>query len=236
VENFLLGFSGDAGALTRLCGAYSGKPLTAGADMDEYAIDCLRELTNCINGVFASEMSNEGVELEIGLPCFYKDSKLVSNGPLVILPLTVDGYTFEIVFSVNSDVNVSEVEKPRTSRILIVDDTRVSREALKGVLESEGFEIAGEAADGQEGVNKYMELRPDLVTMDITMPVMDGIAALKKILEFDPGAKVIMVSSAGQNSKLAECLTLGASDFVAKPWEADQVIFSVVNVLGDSYE
>lgn len=110
------------------------------------------------------------------------------------------------------------------NRILIVDDSRTSRKILRGILEDAGLEVVGEAMDGQDGVNKYKELRPDLVSLDITMPVMDGLTALKNIKEIDPNAKVVMVTAAGQQNKMIDAIKLGASEFVTKPFEADDII------------
>lgn len=116
------------------------------------------------------------------------------------------------------------------SRILIVDDSRTSRKILRTILEDAGHEVIGEAMDGQDGVNKFKELRPDLVTLDITMPVMDGLEALKCIREVDGNAKVIMVTAAGQQNKMIDAIKLGASEFVTKPFEPEEII-KMVNKL-----
>ena len=97
------------------------------------------------------------------------------------------------------------------ANILIVDDSRTSRKILKGILEGEGYEVVGEATNGQEGYDRYVELKPDVVTMDITMPVLDGIEALKKIKSEYPDAKVVMVTAAGQKTKMVEAVQNGAS-------------------------
>ena len=110
------------------------------------------------------------------------------------------------------------------SRILIVDDSRTSRKILRNILEEAGHEIVGEAMDGQDGINKYKDLKPDIVTLDITMPVMDGLEALKCIKEDDPNSKVIMVTAAGQQNKMIDAIKLGASEFVTKPFEADEIV------------
>ncbi|MDD5948537.1 MAG: response regulator [Lachnospiraceae bacterium] len=109
------------------------------------------------------------------------------------------------------------------AKILIVDDSRTSRKVLRGILEEAGYEIIGEAPDGEQGVQMYNELKPDIVTLDITMPVLDGIGALKKIKERDSDAKVVMVTAAGQKSKMVEAVKYGASEFVAKPFDRDQL-------------
>ncbi|MDE6914717.1 MAG: response regulator [Lachnospiraceae bacterium] len=110
------------------------------------------------------------------------------------------------------------------STVMIVDDSKTSRSILKSILTKRGYEVIAEAEDGQEGYDKYCELHPDYVTLDITMPVMDGIETLVKIKEYDPGAKVIMVTAAGQKSKMLDAIKLGAAEFVTKPFETDQII------------
>ncbi len=108
--------------------------------------------------------------------------------------------------------------------VIIIDDSKTSRNLLKDMLVEHGYEVLAEAADGQEGYEKYCELRPDLVTLDITMPVMDGIETLTKIKEFDPAAKIVMVTAAGQKDKMMDAIKLGAVEFVTKPFETSQII------------
>lgn len=117
-------------------------------------------------------------------------------------------------------------------KILIVDDSRTSRKVLKNILESHEFEVAGEATNGEEGVNLYKELKPDLVTLDITMPVMDGVAALKEIMAFDKSAKVVMVTAAGQQANVVEALKAGAAEFVTKPFDEDVIINVLSKIVG----
>ncbi|CCX85444.1 response regulator domain-containing protein [Clostridium sp. CAG:590] len=118
------------------------------------------------------------------------------------------------------------------ANILIVDDSRTSRKILKGILEGEGYEVVGEATNGQEGYDRYVELKPDVVTMDITMPVLDGIEALKKIKSEYPDAKVVMVTAAGQKTKMVEAVQNGASEFVSKPFEPEQLKKIIDKVIG----
>lgn len=110
------------------------------------------------------------------------------------------------------------------SRIMIVDDADFMRLVLRDVLEKGGYEIAAEAKDGKEAVDKYIETHPDLVLLDVTMPVMDGLTALKEIKKSDPEAKVIMVSSMCQKAVVLETIRAGAFTFVAKPFEADSLL------------
>ncbi len=117
------------------------------------------------------------------------------------------------------------------AKIMIVDDNAFMRNTIKGVLTQAGFDIAAEAADGVEAVSTYPNAKPDLVTMDITMPNMDGVEALKELLKQDPGAKVVMVSAMGQESLVVEAVTAGAVDFVVKPFEPDRVVDAINKAL-----
>jgi two-component system chemotaxis response regulator CheY len=118
-------------------------------------------------------------------------------------------------------------------RVLVVDDSMFIAKQLGQIFTSEGFEVADTAADGAQGVEKYKELHPniDLVTMDITMPVMDGVSALEKILEFDKDAKVIMVSALGKEDVVKKSLLLGAKSYIVKPLDRRKVLERVVSVL-----
>ena len=116
--------------------------------------------------------------------------------------------------------------------ILICDDAAFMRMMIKDILTKNGYNIAGEAENGAKAVEKYAELKPDLVLMDITMPEMDGIEALKKIKASDPGASVIMCSAMGQQAMGIESIQSGAKDFIVKPFQADRVIEAVQKVVG----
>ncbi len=118
------------------------------------------------------------------------------------------------------------------NRILIVDDAAFMRMMIKDILVKNGFDVVAEAADGAQAVEKYFELKPDLVTMDITMPEMDGIAALKEIKKTDPNAKIIMCSAMGQQSMVIDAIQAGAKDFIVKPFAADRVIEAIQKTLG----
>jgi two-component system chemotaxis response regulator CheY len=118
-------------------------------------------------------------------------------------------------------------------RVLIIDDSMFIAKQLGQILTSEGFEVAGTGSDGLQGLEKYKELFPnvDLVTMDITMPVMDGVSALEKILEFDKDAKIIMVSALGKEDVVKKSLLLGAKSYIVKPLDRKKVLERVVSVL-----
>ena len=116
--------------------------------------------------------------------------------------------------------------------ILICDDAAFMRMMIKDILTKNGYNVAGEAENGVKAVEKYNELKPDLVLMDITMPEMDGIQALKKIKEADSSALVIMCSAMGQQAMVIESIQAGAKDFIVKPFQADKVIEAVKKVVG----
>ena len=117
-------------------------------------------------------------------------------------------------------------------KILLVDDAAFMRMMLKDILTKNGYEIVGEAENGAKAVEKYGELKPDLVTMDITMPEMDGISALKNIRSIDSNAKVVMCSAMGQQAMVIEAIQAGAKDFIVKPFQADRVLEAVKKVIG----
>lgn len=118
------------------------------------------------------------------------------------------------------------------NRILIVDDAAFMRMMIKDILTKNGFEVVGEAADGVQAIEKYKEVSPDLVTMDITMPEMDGITALKEIKKIDPNAKIIMCSAMGQQAMVIDAIQAGAKDFIVKPFQADRVLEAIKKTLG----
>ena len=118
------------------------------------------------------------------------------------------------------------------ARILIVDDSRTSRKILRGILEEAGHESVEEAVNGDDGFLKYKELRPDLVTMDITMPITDGIQALQLIKHLDKDAHVVMITAAGQKEKMIQALKEGADEFITKPFDKEEVVKVINNIVG----
>ncbi|MEQ6378459.1 response regulator [Bacillaceae bacterium S4-13-56] len=117
------------------------------------------------------------------------------------------------------------------ARILIVDDAKFMRFTLENILQKDNHEIVGEAENGQEAISKYKELSPDLVTMDITMPGINGLEAIKQILMVNPDAKIIMCSAVGQQKTVMEAIELGAKDFVVKPFDESSVLDAIRRVL-----
>jgi two-component system chemotaxis response regulator CheY len=118
------------------------------------------------------------------------------------------------------------------AKILIVDDAAFMRMMIKDILEKNGFEVVGEANNGLKAVELYKKEKPDVVTMDITMPDMDGIEAVKAIKSFDPAAKIIMCSAMGQQTMVMDAIKAGARDFIVKPFQPDRVLEAIRKITG----
>ncbi len=117
-------------------------------------------------------------------------------------------------------------------KILITDDAMFMRVTLKNLLTNNGYEVVGEAVNGRDAVEKYASLQPDLVLMDITMPIMDGIQACKMICTAHAGAQVIMCTAMGQKNMVIEAIQAGAKDFIVKPFKPDRVLESIQKLIG----
>ena len=126
--------------------------------------------------------------------------------------------------AVDTEVKVS-------ARIMIVDDAAFMRKRIRNILVKEGYEVVAESSNGREAVENYQEFKPELVTMDITMPEMDGIAALKEIRALDPDAKVVMCTAMGQKNMVVEAIQAGAKDFIVKPFQPDRVVEALQKLL-----
>ncbi|MDX8362242.1 MULTISPECIES: response regulator [Bacillaceae] len=116
-------------------------------------------------------------------------------------------------------------------KILIVDDAAFMRMMIKDILTKNGFDVVGEAADGVQAIEKYKEFQPDLVTLDITMPELDGISVLKEIRKINPNAKIVMCSAMGQQAMVIDAIQAGAKDFIVKPFQAERVIEAINKTL-----
>ena len=117
------------------------------------------------------------------------------------------------------------------ARVLVVDDAAFMRKVVSDALVAGGHDVIGQAGNGSEAVTQFAELRPELTTLDITMPEKDGLEALSEIMTIDPGAKVLMCSALGQESKVIESIKLGAKDFVVKPFQPDRLLEAVGKAL-----
>ena len=122
------------------------------------------------------------------------------------------------------------------ARILVVDDSSTYRYSMRDILENAGHIVAGEAVNGAEAVEMYMELRPDITTLDITMPIMNGLDALKEIIGYDSDAKIVMVSATAQQETIAEALIHGAYDFFPKPLDPERVMLVLDRILAYSVD
>ncbi len=120
------------------------------------------------------------------------------------------------------------------ARVLVVDDAAFMRKVLSDALAAGGHEVVGEAGDGDAALAAYRELAPDLVTLDITMPGKDGLAALRELVELDPAAVVVICSALGQETKVLDAIKAGAKDFVVKPFERDRLLSAVEKALGQA--
>jgi two-component system, chemotaxis family, chemotaxis protein CheY len=118
-----------------------------------------------------------------------------------------------------------------TPRVLVVDDLAFIKLIIRDILEKRGFQVVGEASNGIEAIELYTKVKPDVVLMDITMPRMDGIQALSKIMEIDKAAKVIMCSALGQQRLIIQAIQLGAKDFIVKPFKAERIIGAIKKTL-----
>lgn len=118
-------------------------------------------------------------------------------------------------------------------RIIVVDDAPIIRLMIKDILIYNGYEVIAECGNGQEAIDKFKELKPDVLTMDIVMPEKDGIQALEEILSFDPNAKIVMVTAVDQRESLMRAIRAGATDYIVKPFENERVLSAVKKALGE---
>lgn len=227
-------------AFSLIAGNFSGVAQNDAAD----TLDAVCEFINVNNGLFASDQSEHDKEFELEPVFAYKDQSV--EGDFHILPIFIEDHKVTLVIADNDAVKpgttpyhsssnekkVYEVSADAKGSILVVDDSRMSRVILKNLLEEEGYSVVAEATNGEEAVEMFEQHPVDLVTLDITMPKMDGIEALQKILAVNADAKVIMITAAGQQSKVLEALKYGAKQFITKPFEKDVVLNSIKEVLG----
>ena len=115
-------------------------------------------------------------------------------------------------------------------RLLIVDDAPFMRRSLSKLAEERGWKVVGEAANGKEAVDQYIAIKPDIVTMDITMPEMDGIEAVKAIMALDPKARIVMCTALGQQDMVVDAVRAGAKDFIVKPFKKERVFAAIEEV------
>ena len=200
--------------------------------------DAVGEFINCIDGLFSSALSNENIDIEI-LPQFAYENQ-IAKGNAYVLPIYINGCEVSLYIAVDSDVTIGQmpvtrklavkagsVDEGDKHTVLIVDDSGMSRMMLRNILEDAGYCIVAEASDGLEGELAYKQYAPDVVTLDITMPNMDGIECLEKIMDYDPDANVIMITAAGQQNKVIKALKEGAKKFITKPYNVEDVLKNI---------
>ena len=239
-SNIFLGFSAtsELDGIIRLAKDYA-KTVTISSSDEVY--DAVCEFANLNNGLFDSVLSDDDIFIEMVPPEVYLNQQISGNA--YYMPVYIDDTEFDLVISTDADfvpgerphsLNLKKTDlqiDPSKSlpTVLVVDDSALIRKVLIRMLDENGYQVVGEATNGAEGVELYKELNPDIVTLDITMPVMDGVTALKQIKEYDPEAMVAMISAAGQKDKLMDALKEGAELFFTKPFNEQEVISSLKN-------
>lgn len=239
-----IGFATDCDneALAIIASGYTGVECK-GHSVEAY--DGVGEFVNCISGLFATSLSNNGVDVEIKPQMAYENQS--AKGGAYILPIHIHDQVVELYIAVDSNVNVGSMPLIRKMKakdlsavdssnvgkgtVVIVDDSGMSRTMLNNLLTEAGFTVVAEACDGLEGVMAYKQYNPDIITLDITMPNMDGTEALKEIMDYDESAKAVMITAAGQQNKVIEALKIGAEKFITKPYEKEEVIATMEALL-----
>jgi two-component system chemotaxis response regulator CheY len=201
---------------------YAGLGLTLEPGEEDAA---LAELGNCFMGHIDGRLAGLGLNLEFSIPGIAPGEDVPGEGE-VLAAATVLGSAegamgITLYLHTKTGRHDDMTAKPFTA--LIVDDSSPMRRALRGILERSGFVVVGEACNGIEAIKLYRELKPDLVTMDIVMPQMDGVQALRTIHELHPAARVVMVTAMTSMSKVQECARFGANHYIIKPFEEEKV-------------
>lgn len=230
----------ESHAFVKITSAFSG---TDYVESDEDAFDAVCEFININSGLFVSDADKEKINLDMEPTFAYMDQCV--EGDFYILPIHLENQLINLLIAVNSEVKMGNtpfhysagIKAPATAgpssngTLLIVDDSRMSRNMLRSLAEDADYTVVAEAGDGEAAIEAYKQSKPDLVTLDITMPKMDGIEALKHIMEIDPAAKVIMITAAGQENKLIEAIKLGAKHFITKPFNKKEILASIADIL-----
>lgn len=224
--------------LAALCGNEEAMKSTAKGYMgdnvindEEDALDSMAELINCVDGLYATQLSREGVAVELEVPKYKLEGVTLRGSNFYIARITVLGKELDYVVSYNESFKLFEKRQEKEGRIFIVDDSRTARKVLRGILETHGYEVVGEAENGRDALAAIVAKEVDLITLDITMPIMDGIETLKQLKLRDIELPVMMVSASAQGEKIMEALKCGACDFLQKPYDENQVVEAIKKVL-----
>lgn len=231
-----LASEGATAGFLKIASAFAEEDYTT---VEEDALDSVCEFINCNSGLFAAEQSKKDLELDMEPVYAYENQQV--EGEVYVLPIYIEDCEVKMIIAVDTDAEMGQIphrfsyEKVESSiaiglakgRVVVVDDSKMSRKILRNILEEEGYAVVEEATDGEEAIAAYMQYKPDIITLDITMPNMDGIGALREIISLDRRAKVVMISAAGQQQKIIESLKIGAEKFITKPFEKGEVITCV---------
>lgn len=223
----------DTRAFLNVASGFANESYT---EVQEDVLDAVCEFVNCISGLFAVAQGEKDVDFDMEPVYAYEKQEVV--GDVYTLPIYIEEKEIQLVIAVDTEAEMGQIphkfsyEKMESSiaiglakgRVVVVDDSKMSRKILRNILEEAGYAVVEEATDGEEAIAAYMQYKPDILTLDITMPNMDGIEALREIMSLDRLAKVVMISAAGQQKKIIEALKIGAQKFVTKPFEQDEVI------------
>ncbi len=234
--------SDDDSSFLKIASAFSRQETQS---VGAVAYDAVGEFINVTSGLYASEISKKQINLDMEPPLSFH--KQEAKGDFYVIPVILEGHEVDVIISVNEEFVPGEKSEQTGSvistsapianedgslgKLLIVDDSRMSRAILRNILEKAGYSIVREASNGEEAVEAYKEVKPDLVTLDITMPKMDGLEALTQILAFDADAKAIMITAAGQQDKLIKALKVGAKRFISKPFNEDEILQNISEVI-----
>lgn len=198
--------------------------------------DTVGEFTNICSGLLAASLSEKDIFIDMESPFAYENQHVTGRG--YVIPIHLGHHLVELFLSVDDEnMKIGEtrvevkIEKKAGSKVteeskgtvIVVDDSALIRRNLRDLIEREGYTVIAEAVNGAEAVEEYKKYQPDLITLDVTMPVMDGVEALKRIMEFDPKAKSVMVTAAGQQKTIINALKIGAEKFIMKPFSKEEV-------------
>ena len=241
-HNIQLGFAGekDTKAFLKLASAVGGEDYK---EVGEDALDAACEFVNCISGLFAADLGELDVDMDMEPVYAFENQEIF--GEVYVIPVYIDGEEVKLIIDVDNEAELGQIphkflyEKIESNvaiglakgTVVIVDDSKLSRKVLRNMLEEAGYAVIAEATDGEEGIAAYLQFKPDIVTMDITMPNMNGMESLKEILVMDKKAQVVMISAAGQQKKIVEAIKLGAKRFITKPFEEDDVLSCMDSLL-----
>lgn len=232
-HDIVLAFSGewDNSGMVALASGFVGSELHG----QDKVFDAVGEFANICNGLLATDLAARDVEVDMVPPVTYLNQETVGVG--YTIPLYIHGKEVKMFIAVDSKIELGKepyifdykkqegsVDKgDAKASIVIVDDSIFIRKMLRNMVEDMGYVVVGEAVNGKEAIEEYKKNKPDILTLDITMPVMDGLEALEEIMKFDKKAKVVMITAAGQQVKVIQALNIGAEKFVVKPFDKEKV-------------